>query len=92
MGAFRRTMQFTKGGVLGAALGVGAAILLAPGSGDELRTRLEERIKRTKDAGEAARAQTESDLIARFRAEVKDPTALADDPAPAPAPARPAGA
>jgi len=80
MGAFRRTVQLTKGGVLGAAIGVGAALLLSPGSGGELRGRLEERIRRTREAGDAASKQAEADLVARFRAEVKDPTALTPEP------------
>ena len=86
MGAFRRTVQFTKGGVIGAAIGVGAAILLSPGSGEELRARFDERIRRTREAGDAASKQAEADLIARFRAEVDDPGALAPKPAPAAAP------
>ena len=88
MGAMRRTVQFTKGGLFGAAIGAGAAMLLAPGSGDELRAALRDRVRRAKEAGEMARAHTERDLIAKYRGEVNDPTALAEEPAAPPTPIR----
>jgi gas vesicle protein len=88
MGAMRRTVQFTKGGLLGAAIGVGAAILLTPGSGDDLRAGLRDRVRGAKAAGEAARATTERELIAKYRGDVSDPTALAEEPAAPPAPLR----
>jgi gas vesicle protein len=76
MGLFSGIAKFGKGGVLGAALGAAAGLLLAPGSGAETRAALADRIQRTRLAGVEAKTAMEKDLINRFRGTVHDPAAL----------------
>jgi gas vesicle protein len=79
MGAFSGLVRFGKGGVLGAAIGAAAGLLLAPGSGKETRTAMAERIQRTRMAGADARASVEQDLIQRYRGKVNDGAALSEE-------------
>ena len=72
MGVFSGLVRFGKGGVLGAAIGAAAGLLLAPGSGKETRSALSERIQRTRLAGVDAKSDVEQDLIQRFRGKVSD--------------------
>lgn len=79
MGALSGLVRFGKGGVLGAAIGAAAGLLLAPGSGKETRSALAERIQRTRMAGVDAKADVEQDLIQRFRGKVNDTAALSEE-------------
>jgi gas vesicle protein len=79
MGLISGMTKFGKGGVLGAAIGVAAAVLFAPGSGKETRDALADRIQRTRKAGVEARAEVERDLINRFRGTVHSSEALTEE-------------
>ncbi|MGH2548335.1 MAG: YtxH domain-containing protein [Thermomicrobiales bacterium] len=79
MGVFSGLVRFGKGGVLGAAIGAAAGLLLAPGSGKETRSAMSERIQRTRLAGVDAKADVEQDLIQRFRGKVSDTSALSEE-------------
>ena len=76
MGLFSGAVKFGKGSVLGAAFGAAAAILLAPGTGRETRDSIADRIQRTRKAGVDAKAETERDLINRYRGNVNSSEAL----------------
>lgn len=76
MGFFAGVGRFGKGGLIGAAIGAAAGILLAPGKGEETREAVAERIQRTRKAGIDARAEVERDLINRYRGVVQDSAAL----------------
>jgi gas vesicle protein len=62
----RRFMNFMAGAFLGALVGSVTAILLAPGSGEELRLQLQERAEsfkdEVKDAYQARVTQLEAEL------------------------------
>jgi len=64
----RRFMTFLVGSICGGLVGATAALLLAPASGEELRSRAEERFlalrQELEEAYEARRAQLESELAA----------------------------
>jgi gas vesicle protein len=66
----RRTLSFITGAVMGALVGATVAILMAPASGEDLRTQMRDRIDRLRDElGDAAsqrRAELEKQL-ARLR-------------------------
>ena len=79
MGAGKRLLRFSGGGVLGAAIGTAVAILFAPQSGDELKGRLWDRIRAARLAGAEAKATKEDELIRKYRAEVNDPAALQEE-------------
>src|SRR3712207_74750 len=79
MGAGKRFLRFSGGGVLGAAIGTAVAILFAPQSGDELKGRLWDRIRAARLAGAEAKATKEDELIRKYRAEVNDPAALQEE-------------
>jgi gas vesicle protein len=81
MGAAQRLLKFASGGLLGTAVGTAVAILWAPQSGDELRGRIADRVRRARLAGAEAKAAKEEQLIHKFRAEVEDPQALRDEEA-----------
>jgi hypothetical protein len=81
MGFFGRIGAFVTGGVLGAGVGAGIAMLVAPQSGDEFVDDLERRVDQARLAGLEAQARTEEELIRRFRAETGDPEALRDQEA-----------
>ena len=91
MGAGRRLVRFGGGSLLGAGLGGAAALLFAPGSGDDLRQRIRERLRLAKLAGAEAQAAKTEELVRRFRATVDDPDALAEAAARARAAATAAG-
>lgn len=76
MGLIRGVTRFGKGGVLGAAIGAAAAVLLAPGTGKETRDAIADRIQRSRKAGVDARAEVERDLIVRYRGSVSSGDAL----------------
>jgi gas vesicle protein len=67
----RRIMNFTLGAFCGALVGSVVAIMLAPSSGDELRSTAMDRVKSLRsemgDAYEARRAQLEAELEALRR-------------------------
>jgi hypothetical protein len=50
--------------------------LLAPQSGEKLQASVSDLMNEAKTAGEAAKAETEREMIARFRDKVNDPTAF----------------
>ena len=79
MGAGKRLVKFGSGGVLGVAVGTAVAILWAPQSGDELKGRVADLVRRARLAGAEAKAAKEDELIRKFRAEVADPEALRDE-------------
>ena len=79
MSAFARVVRFGLGGVLGAAVGGGAAFLFAPQSGDELGGKVRRRLADARLAGAEAEAAKEQELIARFRQAVNDAGALRAD-------------
>ena len=79
MGAMKRLVKFTGGGLIGAAVGAVTASLFAPQSGDELQQNVQGRLRRAKAAGAEAKAEKEVELIQRFRSSVNDPAALADE-------------
>jgi gas vesicle protein len=67
----RRIMNFTLGAFCGALVGSVVAIMLAPSSGDELRSTAMDRVKSLQsemgDAYEARKAQLEAELEALRR-------------------------
>jgi gas vesicle protein len=79
MGTMKRLTKITGGGLIGGAVGVITAGLLAPQSGEELQQKLRDRIRRAKVAGVVAKAEKEEELIRRFRGRVDDPNALEDE-------------
>ncbi|HET7093260.1 MAG TPA: hypothetical protein VFI22_07280 [Thermomicrobiales bacterium] len=79
MGAIKRWFAFGAGGVVGFVSGVVGAIFTAPASGSETRRRLDTEIARVKLAGVEAQAATQQRLIAKYREEIGDPTALQDE-------------
>lgn len=79
MGLISGMTKFGKGGVLGAAIGAVAAVLLAPGTGKDTRDALADRIQRTRKAGVDAKAEAERDLINRFRGTVNSSEALTEE-------------
>ena len=81
MGAAKRLVKLGSGGLLGAAVGTAVAILWAPQSGDELKGRIADRVRRARLAGAEAKAAKEDELIRKYRAEVEDPKALEDEEA-----------
>lgn len=81
MGAGTRLLRFGSGGLLGAAVGTAVAVLWAPQSGDELKARLTDLLRRARLAGAEAKAEKEDELIRKFRVEVEDPEALRDEEA-----------
>ncbi|MGH2558172.1 MAG: hypothetical protein ACRDJH_03835, partial [Thermomicrobiales bacterium] len=78
MGAFKRIVKFGAGGVVGAAIGAIGAVLIAPQSGGELQTKVDDRFRRAKVAREEAKAAKTEELISRFRQGVNAPAALND--------------
>ena len=83
MGTGKRLVKLGSGGLLGAAVGTAVAILWAPQSGDELKGRIADRVRRARLAGAEAKAAKEDELIRKYRAEVEDPDALREEEAKA---------
>lgn len=61
-----KSLSFLIGAVIGAAVGASVAILLAPSSGEELRTQIQDEIQRIQNemtqAAEERRAELEEQL------------------------------
>lgn len=81
MGTGRKFLNFAGGGLLGGAIGTAIAVLWAPQSGAELQGRISDRVRQAAAAGDRAKIEKEEELIRKFRAEVEDPEALADEEA-----------
>jgi gas vesicle protein len=79
MGFLTGLLKFTAGSILGAVVGAGVASLLAPQSGDELKSKIEQRIAAAKLARDEAERLAEEELKAEFRRMVDDDTAFRDD-------------
>ncbi len=79
MGAAKKALKIGSGGLLGTAVGTAVAILWAPQSGDELKGRIADRVRRARLAGAEAKAAKEDELIRKYRAEVNDPAALHEE-------------
>lgn len=79
----KRLLKFGGGGLLGTAVGGAVALLWAPQSGDELKGRVVDLLRRARLAGAEAKVAKEEALIGKFRADVDDPTALRDEEAKA---------
>ncbi|MEA2511740.1 MAG: hypothetical protein QOJ59_1227 [Thermomicrobiales bacterium] len=79
MGAMKRIVKFTGGGLIGAAVGAVTASLFAPQSGEELQHKVHGRLRQAKLAGAQAKAEKEEELIQRFRNSVNDPNALEEE-------------
>jgi gas vesicle protein len=62
----QRTLSFITGAVMGALVGATVAILMAPASGEDLRTQMRDRIDRLRDelsdAARERRAELEKQL------------------------------
>lgn len=67
MGFLGKVVSFTTGAAIGAAGGVAASRLLAPRSGEETQKRIKELREEVVNAGQAARAATESSMQTQFR-------------------------
>ena len=76
MGLISGVFNFGKGSVLGAAIGIAAGVLLAPGSGRDVRDAAVDRVQRTRKAGVDAKAATEQEMINRFRGTTQSSDAL----------------
>ncbi len=79
MGAGKRILSLGGGGIVGFLIGAGIAKLVAAQRGDDLRASIDAKVDEVKAVGDAAQAATEQRLIARFRDDVDDPTALAPE-------------
>lgn len=80
MGFLTGLLKFTLGGVVGAAIGAGAAALLAPQSGDELKAKINQRIEESKQARAEAEEATRAAMEQEFRKLVNDENALRSAP------------
>jgi gas vesicle protein len=63
MGVIGKTVRFTLGLALGAGIGAVAALLVAPQSGKVSREQIQARIDEMVNAGKAAQAQREKELL-----------------------------
>ena len=66
----RTLIRFVGGGIVGAAIGAGAVMLLAPQSGKELQSRIAARRQEAIDAGKAEAASRERQLRADWEARI----------------------
>lgn len=83
MAFVRRTVRFSSGLILGAAVSTAVSVLLAPQSGPELQGAVTDRWAEAERAGEEAEIVETERLKREFRVAVDDPTALTgkfDDP------------
>jgi gas vesicle protein len=76
MGFLTGLFKFALGGVVGAAVGAGVAMLLAPQSGEELKAKIDQRIEAGKQARDEAEAATRAAMEQEFRRMVNDENAL----------------
>jgi gas vesicle protein len=79
MSAIRSMTNFGLGALIGAATGAAIGLLFSPGSGEEVRERVRERIDAAKSAGDQAEADTQRELVQKFRLRVRNPDALAEE-------------
>ncbi len=63
MGVVGKTLRFTIGLALGAGIGAVAALLVAPQSGNVSKEQIQARINEMLNAGKAAQAQREKELL-----------------------------
>ena len=73
-----RFIKFASGGLFGAGVGTALAILFAPQNGETLRARVHDRLTLARLAGIEAQAETEAEMIARYRAKLGNQDALTD--------------
>jgi gas vesicle protein len=71
-----RMGRFTMGGIFGVALGSAIGLLAAPGTAEETRNDVAERIQKVRKAGVNAEAAKTQEFILRYRIKTKDVTAL----------------
>ena len=71
-----RIGRFTKGGIFGVALGSAIGLLAAPGTAEETRNNVADRIQRVRKAGVDAEAAKTQEIIQRYRMKTKDGAAL----------------
>ncbi|HEU0164464.1 MAG TPA: YtxH domain-containing protein [Thermomicrobiales bacterium] len=83
MEGIKRLFNFGLGGAIGTAVGVIVGSLLAPQSGKELQHSTQRFVDEVKAGGDAAQAETEAQIRARFRNRVGDPTAMTETSAKA---------
>jgi gas vesicle protein len=80
MGFLTGVFKFALGGLLGAAVGAGVAVLIAPQSGEELKAKINERIAAGKQARAEAEAATRAAMEQEFRRKVNDENAFRSTP------------
>jgi gas vesicle protein len=71
-----RMGRFTKGGIFGVALGSAIGLLAAPGTAEETRSNVADRIQKVRRAGVDAQAAKTQEIIQRYRMKTHDGTAL----------------
>ncbi len=71
-----RIGRFTRGGILGVALGSAIGLLAAPGTAEETRNNVANRIQKIRKAGVDAEAAKTQEIIQRYRVKTKDGSAL----------------
>ncbi len=80
MGFLTGLFKFALGGAVGAAIGAGAAMLLTPKSGEELKATINQRIEESKQARAEAEEATRKAMEQEFRKMVNDENALRGTP------------
>ncbi|MEJ7838743.1 MAG: hypothetical protein WKF81_07995 [Thermomicrobiales bacterium] len=80
MGFFKRVATFGLGGIVGGGIGAAVASFLAPQTGPQLQQSVTDLLDEAKTAGDAAKTETERQLVARFRDKVNDQDALTAPP------------
>jgi len=71
-----RIGRFTRGGIFGVALGSAIGLLAAPGTAEETRSNVADRIQKVRKAGVDAQAAKTQEFIQRYRMMTQDGTAL----------------
>ncbi len=80
MKAIKRVVDLAAGVAVGAVVGAGAAYLVAPRSGDDLRKEGQDLVDSAVSAGERARIDREAELRDKFRMQVGRSDALTSVP------------
>jgi len=80
MEAIKRVFKFSMGGIVGAAVGAGVAMFMAPQRGEELQAETQALIDQAKADGEAAKRAKEQEMMNRFRSSVNDQKAFTEQP------------
>lgn len=62
----KKMLRILAGLLLGGLVGAGLALLFAPGSGDELQQRIQERLQEVRSEGQRAAEETRLELSARL--------------------------